>query len=105
VKRELFFPEPVLDTLAELEASPGDAGLLKQIRKALAYLEHDTKHPSLHTHEFVSKKGPAGERIWEAYAQNDTPNAYRILFFYGPDRTHQGRRVPVLTIFAIIPHP
>jgi len=57
------------------QTSAEDAGLL----------EINPRHPGLHTHEFSSLAGPDGERIWEAYAQNNTPGAYRVFFHYGPD--------------------
>ena len=46
---------------------------------------------------------PAGHV--EAYVQNQTPGAYRVFFYYGPDRIEAGRRIAVLTIVDITPHP
>ena len=46
-----------------------------------------------------------GEEVFEAYAQNNTPGAYRVFFCYGPDRMDARKRVAVLTIVAITPHP
>jgi len=43
-------------------------------------------------------KGPNGEKVFEAYAEQKTPAAYRVFWFYGPSR---GK----ITIFAITPHP
>jgi len=51
-----------------------------------------------YTFEFSSISGPNGEKVFEAYAENDTPGAYRILFYYGPSR---GK----ITIYTIFPHP
>jgi hypothetical protein len=45
-----------------------------------------------------SKQGPKGEKIFESYAQNKTPGAHRIFWYYGP-----GKRE--LTVVAITPHP
>ena len=45
--------------------------------------------------------GPDGEEIFEAYAQNRTPSAYRIFWHYGP---HQGDE-KIVTVIAILPHP
>ena len=33
------------------------------------------------------------------------PGAYRVFFYYGPDVISRKERIPVLTIFAIVPHP
>ena len=42
---------------------------------------------------------------FEAYAQYNTPGAYRILWRYGPDEFDaKKKRIPVLTILAILPH-
>ena len=34
-----------------------------------------------------------------------TPGAYRVFFHYGPDEMEGKKRVPILTIVAITPHP
>ena len=91
--------------LTALEKTPSKAALTTQVRKALGYLELDTHHPSLHTHEFLSLTGLNGEKIFEAYAQNNTPGAYRIFWHYGPDEITGKKRTPVITIVAITPHP
>jgi hypothetical protein len=75
-------------------------GLFKQVAKALRLLCADPRHPSLSTHEYDSLEHPfdPGEKVYEAYAQNKTPGAYRIFWCYGPA---QGE----ITIIAITPHP
>jgi hypothetical protein len=75
------------------------------VQKAIAYLETNPKHPSLSTHEFISLAGANGEKVFEAYAQNNTPGAYRIFWHYGPDENEAKKRIPVITIIAITPHP
>lgn len=71
---------------------------LKAVRKALGYLETNPRHPSLNTHKFSSLTGPNGEEVFEAYAENKTPQAYRIFWYYGPNKKE-------ITILAITPHP
>ncbi len=105
MNRELQFTPEARRNLADLEKSAAKRGLLRQVRKTLGLLETNLRHPSLNTHPFRSLHGPAGEEIFEAYAQNDTPGAYRVFFLYGPDRMQGTRRIPVLTIIAITPHP
>jgi hypothetical protein len=86
---------------ADLDALEVDASLsksLKAVRKALGYLETNPRHPGLHTHKFDSIKGPGGEEVFEAYAENNTPAAWRIFWHYGPDRK-------TITVIAITPHP
>ena len=102
MQRELIFTDEADEQLLALETNQAKIGLLKQVRKTLGLLETNIKHPSLKTHEYSSL---AGERIWEAYAQNKTLGAYRVFFHYGPDAGEGKKRVPVLTIVAITPHP
>lgn len=77
-----------------------DEGLFKQIHKCIQYLLNDPRHPSLATHEYESLTNPYDKKkkVFEAYAQNDTPGAYRVFWCYGPDRAQ-------ITIIAITPHP
>jgi hypothetical protein len=37
--------------------------------------------------------------------ENNTPQAWRIFWRYGPDEDENGHRLPVITILAITPHP
>lgn len=86
---------------SDLRALQGDKSLhkrLKAVLKALGYLETNPRHPGLNTHKFSSLTGPDGEEIFEAYVENKTPAAYRIFWFYGPDKKE-------ITIIAITPHP
>jgi hypothetical protein len=64
------------------------AGLEKQIKKALGYLQIEPRHPSLQTHVFHSIENPfdPNGKVFEAYAQNRTPGAYRIFWCYGPQK-------------------
>ncbi len=79
----------------------GDASQKKRykaVKKTLNFLAADPRHPGLQTHEFTSLKGPFGEKVFEAYAEQKTPAAYRVFWYYGPSKG-------VITVFAIIPHP
>jgi ERCC4-type nuclease len=75
-------------------------GRLKQVVKCLELLASNPRHPGLETHEFTSLDHPyrKGEKIFEAYAQNRTPGAYRVFWCYGPSKGE-------ITIIAITPHP
>jgi hypothetical protein len=103
-KREIWFTPEASANLKKLESSAAKQGVLKQVRKTLGLLEMNPRHPSLNTHKYDSIKGPNGEEVFEAYAQNNTPGAYRV-FVYGPDRTKGKKRIAVITIVAITPHP
>ena len=83
------------------ERLKGERGLEKRhraVRKTLRLLSENPRHPSLRTHEFTSLKGPQEEKVFEAYAEQSTPAAYRIFWYYGPEEN-------LITIIAITPHP
>ena len=105
MNRVLRFTLGADEVLTALEANPAQQALLKQVRKTLGLLQTNTRHPGLRTHEYSSMRGVNDERVWEAYAQNKTPGAYRVFFHFGPDEMKDGVRVPTLTIVAITPHP
>ena len=77
-----------------------DESLFKQVHKCISLLAENPRHPGLQTHEFRSLEHPfnASEKVFEAYAQNNTPGAYRVFWCYGPAARH-------ITIIAITPHP
>ena len=93
----IFTPQADAD-LREIETNPAKRKILKAVRKTLGLLETNIRHPSLQTHEFTSLKGPSGEKVFEAYVQQKTPGAYRVFWYYGPERNQ-------ITIVSITPHP
>jgi len=95
---ELIFTPQADADLREIEKNPSQRNILKAVRRCLGFLETNLHHPSLNTHEFRSLKGPNGEKVFEAYVQQKTPGAYRVFWYYGPERR-------MITIVAIIPHP
>lgn len=96
----LRFTSEALDILREIESQSAKVGLEKQIKKALGYLQINPRHPSLQTHVFHSIENPFDpkNKVFEAYAQNRTPGAYRIFWCYGPQKKD-------FTILAITSHP
>ena len=79
----------------------GDAAQIKRykaVRKTIRLLAGNPRHPGLQTHEFSSLTGPNEEKVFEAYAEQKTPAAYRVFWYYGPSRG-------IITVFAITPHP
>ena len=84
----------------EKTKSSKDEGLFKQVHKALTLLAASPKHPGLQTHEYRSLPHPYDlrQKVFEAYAQNQTPSAYRIFWCYGPEKRQ-------ITLIAITPHP
>ncbi|MBU4252153.1 MAG: hypothetical protein KKC39_00010 [Candidatus Omnitrophica bacterium] len=92
------FTSEAEENLIELKNSAHLAKRFKAVSKALGYLAANPRHPSLQTHRYSSISGPDGEKVFEAYAENDTPAAYRIFFYYG----HKYREI---VVFAITSHP
>ena len=84
--------------LKELKDVPHLEKRFKAVSKALKFLVENPRHPSLQTHQYFSIFGPSGEKVYEAYAEQDTPAAYRIFFYYGRTRGE-------IVVFAITPHP
>src|SRR5687768_4936804 len=63
-------------------------GLFKQVKKTIDPLANNPKHPGLNTHAYDSLDHPYEPqgKVFEAYAQNQTPGAYRVFWCYGPDK-------------------
>jgi len=81
----------------------------KKVCKALEQLASDPHHNSLQSHRFHSETGPNGEPMWQAYAENKTPSAWRILFYYpAPRQIKKAKkavpREPTIVVYAILPH-
>ena len=92
------FSKEAKENLKELKKDKGLKKRYKAVQKALRFLKENPKHPSLQTHPYESLSRKIGEKIFEAYAEQDTPAAYRIFFFYGPQKDE-------IVIVAITPHP
>jgi len=105
VERRILFTPTADGQLTALGKRPGAQAACKAVKKALGYLETNPKHPSLRTHEYSSLAGINGEKVFEGYAQNSTPGAYRVFWHYGPDEIVKGKRSAVITIVAIVAHP
>ncbi|OGP50261.1 MAG: hypothetical protein A2Y79_00785 [Deltaproteobacteria bacterium RBG_13_43_22] len=85
--------------LEELKQDKGQKRILNAVCKAIRFLAENPRHPSLRTHQYHSlPEIYPGQKIWEAYAQENTPAAYRIFWSYGPSKEQ-------ITIIAITPHP
>lgn len=95
---KLLFTHQASGDLIELEKNPALLKRLKAVRKALGYLEVNPRHPSLNTHKYSSLDGPYGEEVFEAYAENKTPAAYRIFWYYGSKKNE-------IVILSITAHP
>jgi hypothetical protein len=93
----LLFTAAAVEHLEELERDQSLAKRLKAVRKTLGRLETDPRHPGFQSHEFKSLSRVQGVKVFESYAEQDTPAAYRVFWHYGP-------RKGQLTIIAITSH-
>ena len=85
--------------LADLTRDKGLAKRLKAARKTIGLLEvHGPRYPGLQSHKYDSLQGARGEEVWQSYAEQRTPAAYRVFWHYGPA---QGE----ITVLAITSHP
>lgn len=91
----LVMPE-ALRVLAELDASDPDRAA--RVRNTFAKMSLNIKSKGLSTHEYSSVSGPSGEKLFEAYVENKTPNAYRVIWHYGPEKGQ-------VTVLTVIAHP
>ena len=84
--------------LENLSANPALEKRAKAVRGCIAKLEANPRHPGLHTHKYDELSSEIGEVVFEAYAENNTPGAYRIFWYYGPEKN-------MISIIAITRHP
>jgi hypothetical protein len=96
VQFRLEFQLEAEETLVSLLQT--DPKKYKKVLKTLGLMQTNLRHPSLKTHKYDSLTGPDEEEVFEAYVENRTPGAFRVFWYYGPDKN-------VITILAIVPHP
>jgi hypothetical protein len=95
---EVYWTSEAEKTLALLKKDASQKARYEALKKTIVLLATNPRHNSLQTHVFSSLLGPNGEKVFEAYAQQNTPAAYRVFWYYGPSKG-------MITIFAITPHP
>ncbi len=93
----LLLTDEARTNLEDLLRDSGLAKRLKAVRKTLALLESNPRHPGLQSHKFHSLSGPRGEDVFEVYAEQATPAAYRVFWCYGPEKGQ-------ITVIAITGH-
>jgi len=95
---ELHWTAEASKAYNRLKTSTSQSKRYQAVKKTIKFLAMNPRHPGLQTHEYISLKGPNGEKIFEAYAEQSTPAAYRVFWYYGPSKG-------IITIFAITSHP
>lgn len=101
---ELKYTEEAQSQFDELSKDRNLAKRFRAVRKALGFLAMDPAYPGLHTHKYESIEGPDRTEVFEAYAENNTPAAYRIFWCYYPPKKETDA-IGAITILAITPHP
>ena len=95
---EIYLTDQARQQLNRLREDRSLQKRYKAVTKAIRFLAADPRHPGLQTHEYTILKGPGGEKVFEAYAEQATPAAYRIFWYYGPQKDQ-------IALIAITPHP
>ncbi len=72
--------------------------LYKKWGNAMQKLSQDPFYPSLNTHEIPPLTKRYGIKVWQSYLENQTSNAMRMYWVYGPERQE-------ITIIGLEPHP
>ena len=77
-----------------------EEGLFKQVKQCIKFLSSNPRHLGLETHPYSAIPNPYDpkEKVFDAYAQQNTPSAYRVFWCYGPEKGQ-------ITIIAITSHP
>ena len=94
---ELEWTDEANAVYQRLKGNPAEKARYKAVKKTLEFLGENPRQPSLQTHPFSSLEGPNGEKVFEAYAQQNTPAAYRVFWYYGPQKG-------VITVLTITAH-
>lgn len=101
---ELKYTEGARKQFDELSKDKSLEKQFKAVVKSLRLLANNPAHPSLNTHKYDSLTGPENTEVFEAYAENKIPAAYRIFWCYHPPKKPKDR-IGTITVIAIMAHP
>ena len=74
------------------------AGLEYQLKAAIIKIAHNPRYKGLNSHKYESLNERYGHEVWESYVQNNSPGAWRLFWFYGPEKDE-------ITLVLATPHP
>ncbi len=97
-KYKLQITSELKELLKLLSQNPAKAGLEYQLKAAITKIAHDPRYKGLNSHKYESLNERYGQEIWESYVQNNTPGAWRLFWFYGPEKDE-------ITLVLATPHP
>ena len=95
---ELEWTDEAKEVYNRLKGNPSQKIRYNAVKKTIKYLSENPQHNSLQTHPFLSLEGPNGEKVFEAYAQQNTHAAYRVFWYYGAKRD-------IIVLLTITAHP
>ncbi len=72
--------------------------LYKKWGSAMKKLSESPAYPGLQTHEIPPLSRRYGMKVWQSYLENQTSNAMRMYWVYGPGQQE-------ITIIGLEPHP
>lgn len=78
MKFNLNYSDEAKRQFLELELSKEKFKQYKAVAKTLGLMQTNLRHPSLNTHKYDAIESPFGAEVFESYAQNKTPGAYKI---------------------------
>lgn len=95
---KIYLTQEAQNQYQALKKNKGLQKRFKALKKTLILLKDNPRHPGLNTHEYSQLSKTMGMKIFEAYAEQNTPAAYRIFWYYDPNK----KEITVITITA---HP
>ena len=95
---KLLYTPKVEIQVKELKENKSLSKRFRAVKKAFKNLSNDPFYPGLRSKPYTSLIGPNRAKVYESYAENKTPRAYRIFWYYGPSKGQ-------ITIISVVPHP
>jgi hypothetical protein len=95
---DIIWADSAKETFNYLKSNPSEKKHYKSVKNAINKLAQNPKYPGLQSHPFESLKGVGAEKVYESYAENNTPGAYRLFWYYGATKN-------TINLFLITHHP
>ena len=94
----VYFTPMARKQLARLKSNPAYSKQYKAVQKTLGFMSTNLRHPSLNTNKFHTVQHFKVKQVFESYAENNTPVAFRVFWSYGPEKDE-------ITVVSITSHP
>ena len=90
-------PVGPFELVLSTDAKNQTQAITSRLKKTFGFLTVNPNHPGLQSHPITQFDKIFGGKVFSSYVQNNTSQAYRILWIYGP-------KPKQITVVAIIPH-